>query len=497
MKRLVLTFVLLCCVPAWASSATQAYIWPNCDSTHPCVVYHFTTVASGTASGETLQDLKIFVAPSRADNLLILAVTRPSGKTLSTPTDDKSNTWVAGPSATNSTDAATSEIWYKCGAAAGTSVLTLHFSSALASGDTGQISYTEVSGIATSSCIDGTATGANGLLPYSTTPIQPGAITTTQANSLVYNYAQTTYRTPQDKPAISSVAPDDADSLLSANLQDKTVSAVQVQASAGSVNPALYIVDPTSSERWNDLAIAFKASSGEGTQPSGITVVRTISFYCCGKASVSMPFPSSGNAFVMTTGQDAQSGDWPITNVSNGYDTVHKVTGSADPPTDPQAFYICSATTGGQTRITWTQGNQAHFVFYDIAGASSSCFDTSKFTAGSQPGKNPITVTNAITPTTSNGLIIGVAYYGTGPETAVTAPSGAVMDNIWATGMSDTDKYSYGDGHLHYYNPSTSAVSFTITMNDAGGTWWNWLFLALKAQQAAPAGVRKRVVVTR
>ena len=42
-----------------------------------------------------------------------------------------------------------------------------------------------------------------------------------------------------------------------------------------------------------------------------------------------------------------------------------------------------------------------------------------------------------------------------------------------------------------------SAVSFTITMNDAGGTWWNWLFLALKAQQAAPAGVRKRVVVTR
>ena len=475
-------------------AAPQQYIWPNCDSTHPCIINHYSSVMYGTGTGDSLQDIKLNVPPSLANNALVLALAiNPSTTTISTPTDDKTNTWVAGPTATSSTSIE-SLIFYKCGAATGTSVITLHLSTALGSGSGLQITYNEVSGIATNSCVDGTATGASGL----TDILNAGAITTTASNSLVYTYALNTDSYPESDGTLTWVVPDGATSLLSVNVVDKVVSAVQVLAAAGSVNPTIYAVDP-SEHAWNDLAIAFKAASGTGTQPSGIHLTRQVYFFTPTSTSISANtmFPTSGNAMLAWTAYPAVSS--PFTNVADGVTTYHNLNGG----TDVQSYYSCTTTPSAQRRITYTVTNFTLIGFYDIAGAASgggtpstACFDTSGDITGSQTNAgDPITVTNAVTPTTSNGLVITTISYGNGPPSGVTSPSGAIFDSLWATGMTDNNNYNSGDAYIHYYNPNTSAVTYTVTNANATPSAWEAVSLAFKAP-AAGGGVRKRVTVT-
>src|SRR6266704_3468180 len=60
-----------------------------------------------------------------SNNLLVLSFTADAGAAISSITDDKSNTWTAGPTA-NSTFANT-KLYYAAGAAQGTTVITIVF----------------------------------------------------------------------------------------------------------------------------------------------------------------------------------------------------------------------------------------------------------------------------------------------------------------------------------------------------------------------------------
>jgi hypothetical protein len=121
------------------SVAPRTYIWPDCDSAHPCVVHHIDTVADGTAENETPDDFRVTTVPSSAGNLLTFTVTHVSTKTI-TVSDNNGGNWQSAVTATNTGDGVETEILYICGAAAGTSVITAQLSEPAAPGEILQFS---------------------------------------------------------------------------------------------------------------------------------------------------------------------------------------------------------------------------------------------------------------------------------------------------------------------------------------------------------------------
>ena len=227
---------------AWAAAgiellavAPRTYIWPDCDTAHPCVVHHIDTVAAGTAENEKPNGFKITAVPSSPGNLLTLTVTHVSTKTVAV-SDNKGGSWQSAVTTTNAADQIETQLFYVCGAAAGTNVVTIQLSAPPAPGEVLQFSYNEVSGIAPSSCIDGAA-GANGL----TGDLQPGSIATTTDGDLIYNFAEESYNYPEEDDPIGWVMPDNNSALLMENAWDKFASQVSVQAAHGAYNPTLYV----------------------------------------------------------------------------------------------------------------------------------------------------------------------------------------------------------------------------------------------------------------
>src|SRR5208283_4313951 len=94
------------------TTAPKTYIWPDCDSTHPCLIYHYGRPALPLEPDGPL--FKFWVRPSLASNLLVLTITHPG--TISSIVDAKSNTWASGPSAAGNY---TTDVRYVCGAPAG------------------------------------------------------------------------------------------------------------------------------------------------------------------------------------------------------------------------------------------------------------------------------------------------------------------------------------------------------------------------------------------
>ena len=102
----------------------EDYIWPDCDSTHPCVVDHIDTVAPGTAENEKPNPSKFDRAES-ADNLLTLSVTDVSMETVAA-SDNKAGNWEsADASSSMRLDDMEHTIVLCCGVANGTNVVTI------------------------------------------------------------------------------------------------------------------------------------------------------------------------------------------------------------------------------------------------------------------------------------------------------------------------------------------------------------------------------------
>lgn len=99
-----------------------------------------------------------------------------------------------------------------------------------------------------------------------------------------------------------------------------------------------------------------------------------------------------------------------------------------------------------------------------------------------------------ITPATSNGLVIWVAFQGTGPGNGIANVSGSIYTMPFYTGMTDASQASNGDQSGHLYNPNTNALAFTITMVNAGTSSAGSGAMALKAAPASGV-VRRRASV--
>ncbi len=455
------------------SSTARTYIWPDCDTTHPCVVHHIASVAAGTASNETLQDFKFPMVASSPGNLLLLTVTHVSNKSV-TVSDNNNGAWQTAVSTTNTTDGETTELHYLCGATPGTNLITIHLSQNAVHDEPLQYSYTEVSGIATSACLDGPATGANGL----SGTVQPGTLNLTAAGDFVYNFGEESYKYPEYDSPIGFITPDNYSAIVMENTWDKFASQAGVIAAAGPYNPALNVNSDPNHRRWNSVAGAFFASSGAGTQPTGIHVTRILHYMNALNGTVTVPFPSTGNAIVLST-SNPSSGGWGISNLSDSAGHTYTRTHYSDATVDPQQYFTCLGTgSGGQNlAITWTPSSEnTHLLIYEIAGAattggSTGCLGATVNTEkGNQPSSPNASITGdpVITPDAAGSVVIATSYFGTGPPSASLTPN-VVFNSIWATGMVDASCWDTGDPFAYIYTTSTGPISFNWQMANSNG----------------------------
>ena len=350
-----------------SAAASPTYIWPDCDTSHPCVVHHIDTVGDGTAYGETLQDFKFPMVPSSPGNLLIFTVMHVSSKSI-TVTDNNNGNWQTAVTTTNAADGQESELLYICGATAGTNLITIHLSQPAVHDEPLHFTYDEVSGVAPTACLDGAA-AANGLKGT----VQPGPVTTTVDGDMIFNYGEETYQYPEYDSPIGAVTTDSNAALLMENIVDKYASEVSVQAAYGAYTPTLYVnADPTP-RNWNSVAAAFIPSLGAGTQPTGVHITRILHFVGVLVNPVTVPFPSSGNAIVISTSNPIPpDGIWPTSPTTRAtpipvspFRTPRRTRKSSPPASAPDPA----------TRISSSPGRQAinnHVLFYDIAGAATT-----------------------------------------------------------------------------------------------------------------------------
>jgi len=467
---------------AWAgtgvelrSVAPRTYIWPDCDSGHACVVHHMDTVAAGTAENETPNGFQLTMVPSSPGNLLTLTVTHVGTKTV-TVSDNTGGHWQSAVTTTNAADAIETELRYVCGAATGTSVITVQLSEPPAPGEVLQFSYNEVSGVATSSCLDG-ATGANGL----TGNLQPGSITTTADGDLIYNFAEESYNYPRNDNPIGWVMPDDQSALLMENTSDMFASQVSVQPAQGADNPTLYVNADLNAHNWNSVAAAFKAAAGAGTQPGGIHITRIMHFYNqpLPLTPAWIPFPSTGNAIVISSAYPSVGYEGDMTNVADNQGDTWTRTPFTIPDDDPQIYYSCfgSGASNRDLTIDWTPDTgTTHMLIYDIAGAKTTggptgCVgETVNSQTGSQPSTADASISDApvISPQASNSVVIAVNQLGIGPPSGSLTPD-VVFASTWADGMTDATNWDSGDCYGYIYTASTSPISFNWQMANANG----------------------------
>jgi hypothetical protein len=474
------------------STYPTTYIWPDCDSSHPCVIHEKDTVADGTYPDTLSSPFNVTVPPTLPGNLMKLTITHPSAKTITSISDDHSNTWLAGATTTDTFNEATTEVRYVCGAATGTSVIAINFNQSMVSGDVVQFSYDEVSGIAPSACGDGGSgsSGSQGVL-------NAGPITTSSNGDLIFAFGICAANNTEYGNQEGLAMPDDVSAKIAENNFDQFMSMAHVQASAGQISPTIYAnaqdVNNNYQMYWNIVAQAFKASSGAGTQPSSIQVVTDIHFRNWNVLGWNS-LPSNGNAIVFSSSNPSQGYD--MANLADNYGTTYSRTPFSDAGIDPQQDWACfGGNVSARDRIFSFTPDQTetHVEIYTIAGAKNAtgtgCVGTTVNDQVAYQGsaKNAnITGDPVIVPTINagaNSAIFTTSYFGTGPPSGMCvsggiAPptctgqsAGVIFNSVYAPGMSDGSGFYTGDPYAFFYTNSTSSRSMDYTMaNGISGT---------------------------
>jgi hypothetical protein len=467
------------------SAPPSSNIWPNCVATEPCVIQSMMTANTGA---EPLNGFQLhFPQPTLSGNMLVLSMYRDQDSSTSAPinissiVNDNGGTWIQGP-ATRGEDEMI-DTWYLPNAPANIDKVTVTYNATTSNEFISLFNLVEISGVATSSPLDGTATVSSSSLSM----LQPGAITTTNNGDLIYNSVAEDGLFSYQNLDPGGITPDNSSVLLGASPFGKAAEQFTYQPTHGAINPAMYVDDPGGNEQpWFSAAMAFKGVSGAGTQPSSsIRIVRLLHYNDGNNitpAPVVLPFPTSGNLQVFAT-TDVPPSSYTITNLADSAGDPWTEVTRPDTTNDPQIWYAPNTTPNQANYLTWVESvPYTYLTMWDIAGAAASPYDTSAHAEGSQAAAgNPILDAPDITPDTANGLILDFTQYGQGPPSAATGTAGIIFDSVYANGMTDSDAYDTGDGNYTYFNATTGTVKFGALMANTAASFWDGLAVAFEA----------------
>ncbi len=387
---------------------------------------------------------------SLAGNLMTLRITAPHGSTISSITDNLSDSYTLGVSVDSGSGGWVTAMYYLAGAPAGITMITVTYSSSVADWHGAVMEY---SGVATSSPVDGTCSN------HSTTIACSTAITTTGTNDLVVASMIGLSGGMIWGNTMNTVSPGGSFFFDAADTQCSDADEEYVQPSAGSVTPSFTVTG--NSESFNIVGMAFKAANA-GTVPTGMYILHQQHVQINGPASSeTIYFVSSGNLLVADTDIGQATSNVTISGCSPSNSFAGQTNGSLY----PQYFYLTStanfSTNLHCTVSTTQQGQHGILVIYDIVGAAASPFNA----LGPGGSGTGTTITNTVTPTATPGIVFASENTGQGPATAVGI--GFIFDNTTYTGESDGGQMNNGDGWQHYFYTSASKLTFTWTQGNS------------------------------
>jgi IPT/TIG domain len=424
--------------------------------------------------------------PAQAGNLLVMACTWGSSTATASVTDDKSNTWTAGPVAQYGAGNQSLQIFYASNVAASTQVITMTLNSSAAFVQCTPHEYFNVSTAANPT------DGSSAAVINTGTNLAAGNLTTTTAGDLIF-YAGMCRNcgnpgNPLTWTAGSGFTPTVADGTSFFGAE------YQVQSSMGSINPAMALNSPTSGGM--AAAIAFKSASAGSGPAAGIHVnsaqvlTYPLSTNWTG-TSITLQIPTSGNLIVIAT--ESLTGA-NVTNISsipaNAWNNSAGCANNSSNAMSVCIWYAANATPSAEMTITLTYSEYPVVGpidgFWDISGAASSPFDVAATATGNFGQQTGTVSAPALTPTTSNGVVIGLIEQDS--QTVGSATPGSLQ-------TVQTDGYQYlgldqDGGWLNYYNPDTSTINIKWTFINTEGAYnvgnWEAIAAAFKAGQDVP-----------
>lgn len=457
----------------WVSALVSIFFCTlSAQAQTPKLVYSDSLAAPGEpGNGFRIQYGGAMGTGSLSGNLITLRITAPHGSTVSSISDNLSDTYTLGVSVDSGSGGWVTAMYYLANAPAGITQISVTYSASVADWHGAVAEY---SGVATTSPVDGTCSN------QSTTIACSSAITTTGANDLIIATTIGLGSTIHTN-ALSTITPGGSFVFDAADTQCSDADEEYVQASAGSITPSFSVTG--SSESFNIVAMAFKAAF-TGTNPTGMYILHEQHLQTSNtSATQTSYFVSSGNLEVVSN----ELG--PIENtISIGNCTPSNTWSSQSSGTYwPVFYYLTSnATFSTSLHCTVTQGSPGAYailVAYDIVGAAPSPFDT----LGSPGQGSGATVTNTITPNSSPGIAFAAEGTGTGPGTGLNG-TGFVWDNTPYTGETDGGQLNNGDGWAHYFYNSTSQITFSWNQANAGSYMENSA-IAFDAASGSSQGV--------
>src|SRR5436190_5383120 len=419
--------------------------------------------------------------PAGMGNCLILGVQFNSTGSASSVTDDMGNNGIAGPTTTNGSFSKRINLYYVLNAVDGTQTITVHFSALTTTPGFPQAVVSEFYNVATSNAFDGSSA--------SSTSRTAGPITTTAPGDLIYEWGASLSSSNINGGAYNgtSITAGTGFTLLSADLQVGSSDQYHIQPTAGPITPTF---SASGSATWGSVAIALKSATAGTAPPLGIRIIHlqhTLLQSVRAQNRVQpivMQFPSSGNLLVglfngagpIATGvTDALGNTWSLpasaTTTGGGQATSAQIVYAANAVTSP-------TLSGITVTLSEVGTGDDMFNLYDITGAATSPFDLGTTNLGNQTSNGPLT-TGIITPTTSNGIVLHVNSIDFHTEASMSSPAGGTFDTI-VNDLNDDDPGRGGtevstldmdNAYAHFYNPTTSRVSFTFTATfTPGGT---------------------------
>ena len=437
-----------------ASATTSQFVTPP----RPALVQNLSTYTNrdGEAGNDFIVNLP---TPTLANNCLILALTNAYSPTRTIlVSDDKSNTWTAGPHVDFVANNETTTIFFALGVAGGSQKITIHFDASIYDV---HATVSEWTNIATAAAANGSSGASDVASPVSAGSFTPGNNDANGGN-LIYQHAIAipgVGALGNLTSTVSGVTAGAGFTLASANRQLASISQYTIQTTAAAINPTLTVTQGSGTDHFNTIAIAFKAAAAGTAPASGIRIQNMQHTFHPWPGSSTVNLPSSGNLLALTapvnTGQDA------ITSVRDSKGNAWtKVAGeSLD---SPQVWYAVNATPGSDLTISFNVANNTGIIViaWDIAGASTAPFDKFTEATGAQAhAGDDITNAPLITPSTAHGLVIGLVNEYTGPPTSMIG-AGYVADHVYYAGETDSSLMDMGDGTAHIYNSDTSQLSF-------------------------------------
>jgi len=445
----------------------------------PALVYSNSLAAPGEPGNSfRIQYGGAMGTGSLAGNLVTLRITAPHGSTVSSVTDNLSQTYSLATSVDSGSGGWITALYYVAGTQAGVTQITVTYSASVADWHGAVMEY---SGLATSSPLDDACSNHSTTISCS--------LTTTAANDLVVAtmIGDSTSGLLWEN-TMTGVAPGGSFFLDAADTGVSDADEEYVQTSAGSITPSFTVTG--NSESFNIVGVAFKAATA-GTNPTGMYILHQQHLQVNTTAtSETEYFVSSGNLLVAASDVGPETSTISIGSCTPTNTWKEQTQGTLY----PQFFYLTSSTsfsTNLHCTVTTTQlGQHAIMVVYDVVGAASSPFNV----LGAAFANNGTTITGNVIPTAWPGIMFASEGTGEGPTTGV--GSGFLFDNTPYIGESDGGQLNNGDGWQHYFFNSTSEITYTWTQANSGSYMETGAITFSAAQQvtgappAAPTGLK-------